>query len=220
MKLGDPPNFPNIDEKWYYCYLCGGINVAATDLLTNGAFTTATTGWTAGNSATLAVATGAPFTEKYLLITAGASNYPYAYQDVTVVAGTVYKISYWQQRGTTYKYRVYAYDNTGSADITSTAWLDGSEDWQSGWLDAEAPTSCVSMRIILQSNSLANDGTTFKFDTVECLSTHGTSAPMYPESMTILATEDGHRYCSDHYHWRFHHKYIDEVEIDITDDLE
>jgi hypothetical protein len=77
MKLGDPPNFPNLDEKWYYCYLCGGGHVADTS-----------------------------------------------------------------------------------------------------------------------------------------------SSPMYPESMTILATEDGHRYCLDHYHWRFHHKYIDEVEIDITDDLE
>jgi len=219
MKLGNPPNFPNIDEKWYYCHLCGGSHVAPTELLTNEVFTSATTGWTAGNSATLAVATGAPFTEKYLLMTVGGTNSPYAYQDVTVVAGTVYKISYWQKRGTAYKYRVYAYDNTGSADITSTTWLDGSVDWKSGWFDATAPTDCVSMRIILQSNSLANDSTTFQFDTVKCESDHGESAPMYPESMTVVA-EDGHRYCLDHYHWRFYHKHIDEVEIDITDDLE
>ena len=220
MKLGNPPNFPNIDEEWYYCHLCGGGHSAATDLLTNGGFDSATTGWTAGNSATLASTDDAgPFGDNCLTITVGTSNSPYAYQDVTVVAGTVYKISYWQKRGTAYKYRVYAYDNTGSADITSTTWLDGSVGWKSGWFDATAPTDCVSMRIILQSNSLAGDGTTFQFDTVKCESDHGESAPMYPESMTTVA-EDGHRYCNDHYHWRFYHRSIDDVEIDITDDLE
>lgn len=220
MKLGDPPNFPNIDEKWYYCRLCGGSHSAPTDLITNGTFTSVTTGWTAGNSATLAIAEDeGPFSTDCLTITVGASNYPYAYQDVTVTAATVYKISFWQKRGTAYKYRVYAYDNTNAANITSTAWLDGSVDWKSGWLEATAPTDCVSMRVILQSNSLANDGTTFQFDTVKCESDHGESAPMYPESMTVVG-DAGHRYCIDHYHWRFYHRELDEVEIDITDDLE
>jgi len=221
MKLGDPPKtHENLDEKWYECYLCGGAHTAATDLLTNGDFTSATTGWTAGNSASLSSTTGGTFSSNCLTITEAGVDTPQAYQTVTVVAETGHKIDYWEKRGTAYKYRVRVYDATNGADITSTAWKDGSEDWAGHTIRFVTPASCVSATVYLEHNGISGDTTTFQFDRVYLYGDHGESAPQYPESMTILATEDGHRYCLDHYHWRFHHKAIDDTEIEISDDLE
>jgi hypothetical protein len=222
MKLGNPPKtFENLDERWYYCYLCGGGHTAAADLLTNGDFTSATTGWTAGNSASLASSDSeGPFGNNCLTITEGGTNTPQAYQTVDVSAETGHKLCYWEKRGTEYQYRVRAYDATNGADILSTAWLDGSVDWMGHTVQFVTPASCVSLTVYLESHAMANDATTFQFDRVYLYGEHGSTGLMYPESMTILAKEDGHRYCLDHYTWRFRHKYIDEVEIDITDDLD
>lgn len=223
MKIGDPPKtFENRDERWYYCHLCGGGHTAATDLLTNGDFDSSTTGWTAGNSATLTCTDdGGPFDDDdCLTITENGASTPQAYQTVTVEEETAHKIVYWEKRGTAYKYRVRAYDATNSADITSTAWMDGSLGWRGHVLRFVTPADCVSLTVYLESNASSGDATTFQFNGVHLYGDFGESGPQYPESMTVLATEDGKRYCLDHYTWRFRHKAIDEIEIDITDDLD
>jgi len=220
MKLGDPPNFPNIDEKWYYCHLCGGSHTDAVNLLTNGTFDSVTTGWTAGNNATLTSTTGGRFDTNCLTITGNGTNYPSAYQTVAVSASTGHKLEYWSKRGTEYWYRVRAYDATNSEDIVSTGWLKGHPDWHHGWFRFYTPATCVSCTVYLESQSLSGEAKTFLYEDVALYAEYGSSAPMYPKSMTVLADEDGHRYCNDHYQFRFYRRAMDEVEIDITDDLD
>jgi len=219
MKLGDPPNFPNIDEKWDYCHLCGGGHSAATDLVTNGTFASATTGWTAQNMASLSISDGGYPSGNCLTITEGGTANPCAYQRITVVAETAHQLAWMAKRGTAYKHYAYVWDSTNGVDITSTDWIDGKDDWTHHYVDFNTPVGCVEVIIYLYSNAAQDSGSTFMFDNVALYSDSGSSSPMYPESMMTVA-EDGQRYCNDHWNWRFYRRHMDEIEIDITDDLD
>jgi len=58
-----------------------------TELVENGTFDAGTTGWSAGNAATLSVSSG------QLVVTYNGTNNPYAYQAVTTVVGKTYTVS-------------------------------------------------------------------------------------------------------------------------------
>lgn len=68
--------------------------VTAVELVTNGDFPTDTSGWTAGNGATLASVAGE------LRITADGTTYPVAYRNITCIVGKRYVISATARRGT------------------------------------------------------------------------------------------------------------------------
>lgn len=69
-------------------------SVTASELVTNGTFTTDTSGWTPANGATLASVAGE------LRITADGTIYPVAYRDIACVIGKRYVISCTARRGT------------------------------------------------------------------------------------------------------------------------
>lgn len=77
----------------------GGVQaVAGADFITNGAFTSVTTGWTAGNGATLSVV-GGGFSGNALQVS--GTSYGYASQAVVTGVGRKYRLSAYYKNGTT-----------------------------------------------------------------------------------------------------------------------
>ncbi|OPY78298.1 MAG: hypothetical protein A4E65_02321 [Syntrophorhabdus sp. PtaU1.Bin153] len=138
--------------------------ITGDNLITNGDFDTAVTGWTATANATVEYdASG--FIGGGMKVTAAAANVG-AYQDITVAALTNYrlKLHYKNTAGDLVAYRIY--DNTHSVDIISTTNLASSTSWSAEQaIDFSSPTGCTSVRIYLYA--VAN-GDIVWLDEVEC----------------------------------------------------
>ena len=164
------------------------------ELAVNGGFDADTTGWTLANGATLASVAGGK-SGNCLQITCDGSDNPYAFQDITVVAGNSYKFQAYVKAGTEASYKVWIYDVTNSAYIWQSALLEETAgDWSTE-IETEfiAPSGCTTVQILLLQIATAAAGTTFLYDsitffetvqgTVEYIMREGTSGTLWLSSI-------------------------------------
>ncbi|MCK5433318.1 MAG: baseplate J/gp47 family protein, partial [Gammaproteobacteria bacterium] len=138
------------------------------DVVTNGGFPSATTGWVAQNGAVLASVAGGSAGNCLQITGGGAIADPYADQTYTVIPGDIYDLSVLIKAGTEATYNVTVYDETNSANIYTTGDLEETAgDWStSATTQLTIPTDCVSASIRVQQIALAAATTTMLFDTV------------------------------------------------------
>lgn len=138
------------------------------DVVTNGGFPSATTGWVAQNGAVLASVAGGSVGNCLEITGGGAIADPYADQTYTVIPGDIYDLSVLINDGTEATYNVTVYDETNSANIYTTGDLEETAgDWStSATTQLTIPTDCVSASIRVQQIALAAATTTMLFDTV------------------------------------------------------
>ena len=177
-----------------------GLNSGATfetqgsDLVTNGNFGSDTSGWTAGNSATLSV------DGLRLLVTRNGVSNPYAYQDITTVAGKLYKLSvnaveHSSDYGSKYVLKVTDTSNNIINYVPEISTSGGTTETSTFVFEATASTS----RIRLEKDN--NDSGGVKFDACSCYEV----VPGYVASDTLApdgwargdATLDLHRIHND-----------------------
>jgi hypothetical protein len=91
------------------------------ELVTNGAFDSNTTGWTAGNSSTLSAVGGR------LRIANGTVDYGQAYQSFSVVNGRTYRVSIDGRVGTSSNWRLIIGGSSGSATILGENFSEDSD---------------------------------------------------------------------------------------------
>jgi hypothetical protein len=157
-------------------------SLVLTDVVTNGAFTTNTSSWTAENAATLASVAGGK-DGNCLQITCDGTNNPYAEQTIAVEEHHFYDLSVFVKGGTAATYNVNVYDESNGADIFLSGDLtESAGDWSVEVSEQiEIPDDCTSVSIRLIHRATSGDGTTMLFDT--CKLTHVSSA--------ITATDAG-----------------------------
>jgi hypothetical protein len=138
---------------------------AGSEVVTNGGFDSAATGWTALNSASLASVAGGQ-SGNCLEITEDGADDPGAYQDLTTDVGEVYELTLYAKEGTEATFRVF----TSETDGSSQQLLEGMQDQEatSGWVAHrmffKAPAATT--RLTLQQVASSGAGTTMLFDTV------------------------------------------------------
>jgi len=138
-------------------------NTGFSDLVTNGGFDTDTTGWTAGNGATLASVTGGQSGNALEITEAGTAN-PYAYQAITTEVGKLYRLKFYCSPGTEATFDVKVGTSAGGDEVTSYGQTEA-VDWLSKYsivFEATATTTYISLYQIAGAGS----GTTILFDTI------------------------------------------------------
>lgn len=138
------------------------LNGIVVDLVSNGSFTSDTTGWTQQNSATLtSVASGV--SGNCLQIASPNGSVGKAYQDITTIVGKVYKVSLYFKKGT---------GATGSFTIGSSVspalYFTSASLSDAGWTQYTASfiAQTTTTRLTLISDS-TNTGETALFDSVQ-----------------------------------------------------
>lgn len=137
------------------------LGMAANDLISNGDFSSATTGWTAGSSV-LSSVSGGQSGNCLSIAESGGVNPGTAYQDITTVVGRLYRLSLYFKAGTAAAGKFYVGTTASYNSIhTSVALSDASWTQYQVWFLATATTT----RITLESTD-ATDTETSLFDTV------------------------------------------------------
>jgi len=140
------------------------------NLVTNGSFTADTDpppGWSSYQSAVLTTEAGGKI-GNCLMVTEGGETKPYAYQDITVTAGKLYKFTCYIKAGTENQYLVSLKDMDNSVIFYTTGvQTEVAGDWSTSVIHVfQAPAGCSTVRIHLTSNSLAAEAKTIYFDEV------------------------------------------------------
>lgn len=137
--------------------------------LTNGQFTSNTTGWTAGNNATLSSESGGQ-SGNCLQILCDGSNNPRAIQSTGkgVAAGDRTQAKYYVKSGTEATWKFYVWDDDNNAYLDSAANAEADANWDtrrnSGpWT---LPSGCENVELRLQQTAIAGAATTLLFDEV------------------------------------------------------
>jgi hypothetical protein len=101
-----------------------------------------------------------------LRITCGASDNPYAEQQISVDEYLFYDLSLLVRQGTEATYRVIVYDVTNSADIYNSS-DDATNDWSASITErVEIPAGCTTVAIQLKQIAPTGSADTIFFDTV------------------------------------------------------
>jgi hypothetical protein len=146
------------------------------DLITNGAFTSVTTGWTAV-TATLTSAASGQSGNCLSVAESGGSDPGKAYQDITTVIGRLYKLVAYFKKGTADGGKIMV-GTTGdenaiyeSAALSDAAWTK---------YDIYFVATATTTRITLQSTDVTAAETSF-FDTVSCVDMAGTLKEIFDD---------------------------------------
>lgn len=137
------------------------------ELVTNGGFPANTTGWTAGNAATLASIAGGKV-GNCLRITCDGTNNPYAYQNIAVIPGDSHILQAYVKAGTEASYAVWLRDVTNGVNFWEpTATEETAGDW-STLIEKEfvVPSGCSILQISLIQFATAGATTTLLYDSV------------------------------------------------------
>jgi len=145
------------------------------NLVSNGGFDSDTTGWVAGNAASLSCVGGGK-AGNCLQITENGHIHPVAYQAITVVPGATVRMTAYAKAGTEAEYMVGLYDNDNADWIVLSDWATESNgDWSTVVQeDAVIPSGCTTARVYLYSRAQNGEGKTFLFDSVSVCYTPGT----------------------------------------------
>ncbi len=136
------------------------------ELITNGGFAADTTGWTAGSGATLDSVAGGQ-AGNCLRITEGVNPSPYAYQDLTLVEGKLYKLTCYIKQGTESTWFINAYDTDNSSFIASDTG-ESTAAWVLHTFYFTVPVGCSTVRIRIYNIAAGGGVTTIFYDTVVC----------------------------------------------------
>lgn len=136
--------------------------------ITNGSFTSATTGWTAVTGALTSVAGGQ--SGNCLQIAANSANASQAYQDIATKIGHNYRLVVYYKNGTASAGKVYV-GTTGTYDAIFTSATLNNASWTlltNTAILVEFTATATTTRITLQNSDTSNTGLTMLFDEVEC----------------------------------------------------
>lgn len=122
------------------------------ELITNGAFTSAVSSWTASGASAYHSAGGKAGSCAAISAT---SNHGGIYQDVTVTAGSLYRLLFYYKGAATTDDAQYAlYDVTNGAWITSYTTLASTTTWSASQsVTFTAPTDCTTARVIFAAST-------------------------------------------------------------------
>ncbi len=153
-----------------------GANAAlVNNLLTNGGFDSATTGWVSANSATLSSEAGGK-TGNTLQILENSGANPIAYQTVTTVIGKLYQFN--------------AYINSNASEATykiriGTSGVTGSENFDSGNLEASNNWTSAVENVVFEATGTS---TTVTFQQI---TTSGSGKTQWYDSTTLYEVTPG-----------------------------
>jgi len=184
-----------VGYKFHPLVMTAKSNGALTELVVNGGFETAGAGgadvfgtWTesAGNGA-IAAETGAGNFRggsKSAKLTTGADTAVSINQDITVIVGYTYTLSYWVKGDGTVNKSAYAiYDNSNSENIVAkTAIAAATASFQNIVVSFTAPTGCTSVKITL--HGAATEGAICYLDDV---SVYPTAIPTHTAVFKVAA---------------------------------
>jgi hypothetical protein len=130
------------------------------ELITNGDFTTDVSGWTSGNSATLASVAGGQ-SGNCLQVTNGAA-YGSALQGVTTLLGVTYRLTVYFQKGTAAGGLIYIGNTAGNSEVYASSSLTDAS-WTQYTINFIAQNTTTYVSLYVNSGTVAE---TAKFDTV------------------------------------------------------
>jgi hypothetical protein len=135
-----------------------------TDLVTNGSFTTDTTGWNVVNSAVLSSEAGGQ-SGNCLKLLNGAAAYGYAHNGcTTTIAGKTYSVNYWHKNGTSDPSRIAVGTTSALSDLYDSGSVLSDTDWTERRFSFTATTTASCIRLI---NGSAVDGQYTYFDEIK-----------------------------------------------------
>ena len=141
---------------------------AYADLVTNGGFASATTGWIPYSASTLSSEAGGQ-TGNCLKILCNGTNNPGARQDsIAVNEGMKYKLSFYHKDidSTSDNPKYGVYDESNTSWIRTITAETASATWTQVFYIFTAPTGCAAVRIYLQHTAAAGDADAYYFDTI------------------------------------------------------
>lgn len=161
---------------------------AGTDKVSNGGFDSATTGWTAGNDATLSSESGGKDGNCLKVLENGTEN-PYAYQAIDVISGWEYTLFAYIKAGDEATYQVKVYDVDNDTDLFDSAETEETAgDWSTEETQAiTIPDTCSQIQIQLYQIASAAAGTYVLFDSVSFYATQGQD----PQAMLYWSNDGG-----------------------------
>jgi hypothetical protein len=163
----------------------GGVQaIAGADFITNGAFTTATTGWTAGNSATLTVVAGG--VSGNALQVSGAA-YGYASQAVVTGTGRKYRLSAYYKNGTTTGLLRVSSAAGGAGDIVDKAVTSATFALASATFTAIGTTTYIDLMENASGTMLWDSVTLTELPLVVVTDFAVTGLPVYANNAAALA---------------------------------
>jgi hypothetical protein len=135
------------------------------DFVTNGGFGSDTTGWTAGNAATLASVAGGESGNALRILCDGTEN-PYAYQTFSgLTIGKLYKLSLYIKQGTESTYDIRVGEGATQFQM-GTKTGESTASWVEHTITFEATVTNPTVTLIQIASASA--GTTLFFDTITC----------------------------------------------------
>jgi hypothetical protein len=163
----------------------GGVQATAgADFITNGAFTTATTGWTAGGGATLTVVSGG--VSGNALQVSGSSN-GYASQAVVTGTGRNYRLSVYYKNGTTTGILKVSSAAGGAGDIVSKAVTNAAWTLASVVFTAVGTTTYIDLMESGSGTMLWDSVTLTELPLVVATDFGVTGLPVYANNAAALA---------------------------------
>lgn len=139
-------------------------DAVGSDLITNGAFSSDTTGWTANNATLASVAGGQ--SGNGLEITRGDTSASQARQTITTVAGSRYRLTCYYKNGTASQAAIYVGTSAGGSQLASEA-QSTAGTWTATSVDFTATTTTTHIALAMTNG--ATLGETMYFDTVTCV---------------------------------------------------
>jgi hypothetical protein len=147
-------------------------------LVSNGLFTTVTTGWTPANGTILSVAGGQSGNCLEITSTGGATQS--AYQNITLVSGKSYRVAFYVKSGTSadLNYTVSMTDVSSSATMGSATGTSAA-GWVYGYFDFIATDTDGRINLIKNSTHAASPGTML-FDSITVYEILSYGIKIYP----------------------------------------
>ena len=183
--------WPLLDEKG-----TSSVSRPSGNLATNGGFESETTGWTAGNSATLAADSDNERTGTYCLkITENGADGPKAQQNVTVVAGQRLHFSCYAKGGTETEAFPFLWDASNNAYLDYATVTCTTSAWTRQEFEVIIPTGCTTMTVVLQNQASNGEKKYLYYDDVELYQITGVSSGYEKYSTILRDTPEGMYVC-------------------------
>ena len=163
----------------------GGVQATAgADFITNGTFTTVTTGWTAGNSATLTVVAGGVSGNA---LQVSGTSYGYASQAVVTGTGRKYRLSAYYKNGTTTGLLRVSSAAGGAGDIVDKAVTNAAWTLASVVFTAVGTTTYIDLMENASGTMLWDSVTLTELPLVVVTDFAVTGLPVYANNAAALA---------------------------------
>lgn len=143
----------------------GALEITGSETVTNGEFTTDTTGWYPGNAAVLSSVAGGQ-AGNCLKVQADGTDDPFAYQTISVIEGQLYLATVYVKQGDEATYHFQVRDVTHSQDIQILANREATSSWVKQEMLFEVPNGCTQIYIGLYCVTTAGSAKYMLFDTV------------------------------------------------------